>query len=573
MDFKLLEASLGKRPCDLVIRNCKIVDVFSCSSFESNIGIYRGIIAGFGDLDGKKEIDAEGRTIAPGFFDGHVHIESSMVEPAEFARAAVVNGTTSIVADPHEIANVLGLEGLRYMLDSSANLPLNIFFMLPSCVPSTDLETSGSRLYAEDLKLFLERDCVLGLGEVMNYHSLLMGSKKLMEELETFKSKRIDGHAPKLSGKELDAYCASGIESDHECVSADEAEEKLRKGLRIMIREGSAARNMKALLPVVEKGQTDRFILVTDDISALDLQRGYMNRVLSKAVSLGIKPEVAIRMATLNTCEYFRIESLGAIAPGYRADLVILKDTRDFEPEMVIKDGLVIAGSKRLLIPIKKREADVRATVNVKKMTPRSFDIKFKATDMKSANINVIALIRDEIETGWIREGAKVLEGSVVSDTESDILKVCVVERHRATGRVGKGFVRGFSLKSGAIASSVAHDSHNIIVVGADDRDMHRALEAVSAYGGGLVVVNKGKVLGALRLPIGGLMSDRSIEEVSESMQNINEHVASLGCELDEPFMTLSFLTVPVIPKLRVTDMGLIDVSRQKRISLFTESS
>ncbi|MDY6986130.1 MAG: adenine deaminase C-terminal domain-containing protein, partial [Candidatus Thermoplasmatota archaeon] len=424
---------------------------------------------------------------------------------------------------------------------------------------------------AEDLKPFLERDCFLGLGEVMNYHSLLMGSKKLMEELETFKDRRIDGHAPKLSGKELDAYCASGIESDHECVSADEAWEKLRKGLRIMIREGSAARNMRALLPLVEKGQTDRFILVTDDISALDLQRGYVNRVLSKAVSLGIKPEVAIRMATLNTCEYFRIDSLGAIAPGYRADLVILKDTRDFEPEMVIKDGHVIAESKRLLIPIKKREADVRATVNVKKMTPRSFDIKFRDTDME--NINVISLIRDEIETEWIREKAKVLGGSVVSDTESDILKVCVVERHRATGRVGKGFVRGFSLKSGAMASSVAHDSHNIIVVGADDRDMHRALEAVSAYGGGLVVVNKGKVLGALKLPIGGLMSDRSIEEVSESMQNINEHAASLGCELDEPFMTLSFLTVPVIPKLRVTDMGLIDVSRQKRIPLFTESS
>jgi adenine deaminase len=568
MDSKLLEASLGKRKCDLVIKNCNIIDVFSCNTFEGDIGVYKGVIAGFGDLEGKKEIDVRGRTVAPGFFDGHVHIESSMVGPAEFARAAVVRGTTSVVADPHEIANVLGLEGLRYMLDSSAELPLNVFFMLPSCVPSTDLETSGSRLYAEDLKLFIERENVLGLGEVMNYHSLLMGSDRLMRELETFRDKRIDGHAPKLSGRELDAYCALGVESDHECVTADEAEEKLRKGMRIMIREGSAARNMRALAPLVMESPSDRFIFVTDDISALDLQRGHMDRVLSKAVSLGIEPEVAVRMATLNACEYFRIEGLGAIAPGYRADIVVLGDLKGFEPELVIKDGHVVAQEGRLLVPIRKRAADVRATMNVGRMTHRSFDVRAKVNE---ARINVISLIENEIETEWITERARVAEGSVVSDTERDILKLCVVERHRATGRIGKGFARGFSLESGAIASSVAHDSHNIIVVGVDDRDIHRAVEAIVSYGGGLVAVDGGKVLSSLRLPIGGLMSDRNVEEVADALQTINDGAASLGCGLEEPFMTLSFLTIPVIPEIRLTDVGLIDVSKQRRISLFVE--
>jgi len=568
MDSKLLEASLGKRKCDLVLRNCNIIDVFSCNTFEGDIGIYKGVIAGFGDLEGKKEIDVSGRTVAPGFFDGHVHIESSMMGPAEFARAAIVKGTTSIVADPHEIANVLGLEGLRYMLDSSAELPLNVFFMLPSCVPSTDLETSGSRLYAEDLKLFLDRSDVLGLGEVMNYHSLLMGSDGLMKELETFREKRIDGHAPGLSGRELDAYCALGVESDHECVTAEEAEEKLRKGMRIMIREGSAARNMKALLPLVMENPSDRFIFVTDDVSAIDLRRGYMNSVMSKAVSLGLKPEVAVRMATLNTCEYFRIEGLGAIAPGYRADLVVLGDTKEFEPELVIKDGRVVAEDGRLLVPVKKRAADVRATMNVRRMTHRSFDIRARADE---ARINVISLIENEIETEWITERARVAEGSVVSDTERDVLKLCVVERHRATGRIGKGFVKGFSLRSGAIASSVAHDSHNIIVVGVDDRDIHRAVEAVVSYGGGLVAVDGGRVLSSLKLPIGGLMSDRNVEEVAGALQTINDSAASLGCGLEEPFMTLSFLTIPVIPEIRLTDVGLIDVSKQRRISLFVE--
>jgi len=417
--------------------------------------------------------------------------------------------------------------------------------------------------------LFIERRDVLGLGEVMNYHALLNGSEKLMGEIETFRDMRIDGHAPRLSGRELDAYVALGIESDHECVSAEEAEEKLRKGLRIMVREGSAARNMKALLPLMSKSPPDRFILVTDDISALDLQRGHMNEVISKAVHLGIKPEVAVRMATLNTCEYFRIEGLGAIAPGYRADIVVLRDAMDFQPACVIKDGRFVAEDGRLIVPIKKKGADVRATMNVKRITQRNFDIHIKAEDR--AKINVISLIKNEIETEWITEKARVEKGSVLSDTARDVLKLCVIERHRATGRIGKGFVRGFSLRSGAIASSVAHDSHNIIVVGADDLDMYRAVDAVSFYGGGLVTVDKGKVLGSLKLPIGGLMSDRSVEEVAGELQSINDSAAFLGCRLEEPFMTLSFLTVPVIPELRLTDKGLVDVSRQRIVPLLME--
>jgi len=570
MNSKLLEAALGKRECDMVLKNCSIIDVFSCNIFRGDIGIYNGVIAGFDEVKGKKEIDVKGGIVAPGFFDGHIHIESSMISPAEFARSVVPNGTTSIVTDPHEIANVLGLEGLRYMMDSTKDLPLNVFFMLPSCVPSTDLETSGSRLNAEDLKLFLERREVLGLGEVMNYHMLLKGSKNLIEELESFKNKRIDGHAPNLSGKELDAYCALGIESDHECVSYDEAEEKLRKGLRIMIREGSVAKNMKSLLPLVKNSSIDRFIFVTDDISALDLKKGHINTVLSKAVNLGMRPEVAVRMATLNVCEYFRIEKLGAIAPGYRADLVVINDTNNFEPKIVIKDGRIVAADGRLLIPIRQKKIDMRATINVKHMTRKRLDIKIDNRS-RITRINVISLLDGEIENEWITERPKIKDNSVVSDTERDILKICVIERHRATGRIGKGFVRGFSLKSGAIASSVAHDSHNIIVVGAEDKDMQIAVNAIISSGGGFAVVDKGKVLSSLNLPIAGLMSDRSIDEVTTDIQNINDDVMSLGCKIEGAVMALSFLTVPVIPQLRLTDMGLIDVSKQKKIPLFCE--
>ncbi len=565
---ELIEAAMEKIPCDLLLKNGKIVNVFSGEIHSGSVGIYRGKIAGIGDYSSRKEIDLRGRYVCPGFFDGHVHIESSMVSPAEYARAVVPKGTTSVVADPHEIANVLGLEGIKYILETSRDLPLNIFIMLSSCVPATDLETSGAALSAFDLSLFSDAPNVLGLGEVMNYLGVINEVPDLMAKIAGAKAKnrRIDGHAPGLLGKELNAYIAAGIKSDHECTTLEEASEKLKRGMFIMLREGTTAKNLNSLLPLVRPENSSKLFLVTDDKNPHDLlNEGHINSMIKRAMEYGIDPVIAIQMATINSSEYFKLDDLGAIAPGYRADLVVFDNFENFEITNVFKDGAMVASEGKIVEGvIKAIHVPLRSTINVKWIEIENFRIPAKSRRMK-----VIGTIPDQIVTRRRIEDVKERDGMAVSDIENDILKIAVIERHMASGNTGLGFVKGFNLKNGAIASSVSHDSHNIIVLGTNDQDMYMAAVRIVKIRGGWVFANNGKIVEELPLPIAGLMSEGRLEDVAERIERLNLATHKFGCKLKDPFMALSFLTIPVIPEIRLTDKGLIDANELKIVELF----
>ena len=561
-----IRAARGAVAPDLVLKGGRIVNVFTGEILAADVAISDGVIVGVGEYDGPTRLNVNGQYIAPGFIDGHFHIESSLLSPPELARAVVPHGTTAIVADPHEIANVLGSEGIRLMLAMSEGLPVDFFFMLPACVPATHMETAGARLAAEDLLAFRGEPRVLGLAEMMNYPGVLACQETVLAEIAAFEGTVRDGHAPLLSGRDLNAYIAAGIGSDHECTQLEEAREKIRLGMHIMIREGTQAKNLGALLPIVAPVTAARCSLVTDDLHPHDLmQQGHMNHLIDRAVGEGLDPVTAIRLATFSTAQYFGLKDRGAIAPGYQADLLVLSSLDPVAVTTVFKQGRPVYDAGRLRSEIKPI-TPCRSYSPMKIAPYGEDDFRIRAAGEK---IRVIGLIPDQILTRHLVMDAPVRDGATVADRERDLVKIAVVERHRATGNIGLGFVQGFGLRDGALASSVAHDSHNIICAGLRERDMFAAVRAVESMKGGLAVVREGQVLAALPLPIGGLMSERPLADVAQGWTEMREAAQSLGCRPDEPFMVLSFLALPVIPELKITDRGLVDVNRFEPVALF----
>lgn len=560
----IINVARGIEKADLVIKNANIVNVLSEEIYKGDIAIVDGIIAGIGEnYSGEKEIDVNGAYVSPSFIDGHVHLESAMMLPKEFASVVLPAGTTTVIIDPHEISNVLGLHGISFMHEAVKNLPMDVFTMLPSCVPATPFETSGFDLNSYDLSLLIDKPWVLGLAEMMNFPGVLNLDNNVMAKLELAKSKekRIDGHAPYLSGKDLCAYVASGVKSDHECTTPEEAIERIRLGMYVMIREGTAAKDLNALLPVLKNCNTRKCIFVTDDRHPSDLKE-HINGMVRRAVEAGVDPIKAIQVASLNTAEYFGLQNLGAIAPGYKADLLVLPDLKSFKPDIVMKNGNVIAHNGKLAVEIPQGEAlAVRNSVNVRWITPEDFKISVNEPDGK-IGVKALEVIPHQLITKSVETEALVEDGNAISNIENDTLKICVIERHRATGNIGKGFVKGFNLKCGAIASTVAHDSHNMIVIGTNDADMYTAAVALIKCKGGKVVVKDGEIISELALPIAGLMSDREFDYVVDKCEELNQAAHSIGCELNDPFMTMGFLSLPVIPELKITDKGVFDTNK-----------
>jgi len=565
-------AATGRTPCDLTIVNCRMVDVFSGTIVEnSSISISRGRILGVNDdLRSERVLDAGGRFLAPGFMDAHVHIESSLLSPTEYARIVVPRGTLSIAADPHEIVNVLGYDGMNYMLRSSENLPLNVYLTVPSCVPATGFDTAGAALYASDMHQFAREERVLGLGEVMNFPGVLAAETSLMDKIALFKTagKVIEGHAPGLRGRDLSAYIAAGIRSDHESTDTEEAKEKIAKGMWVMIREGSAARDLDALARAVTPRNARRFLLCSDDRHPTDLMReGHIDRMLRMLVERGIDPIDAIRMATLNPAERFGLRSSGAIAPGFAADFVLLDSLESFKVASVFKRGVQVAVDGKLSVEIEKRSNVIRDSVNIKWLEESDFHIP---RENRLARV-IVAREGSLLTTELLAEPLMDADGFCASDTERDILRIYVIERHRGSGNIGRGFISGLGLKRGAIASTISHDSHNMIVVGVDDASIFKAARHLNKIGGGLVATAGDKVVVELPLPIAGLMSEWAATEVIERLDAFELFFGSEGLKNTQPLMTLSFMALPVIPSLKITDMGLVNVDRFERVPLFTD--
>ncbi len=559
----------GDGTADLLIKNGRVVDVFSGQIEKKDVAIFGGVIVGFGDYRAREMIDVKGDFLCPGLVDGHVHVESSMVTIPEFARAVLPHGTTSVVIDPHEIANVLGREGIRFMAESARTVPLNVFIMLPSCVPATPMETSGAILKANDLEPLFKEPWAIGLAEMMNFPGVIFRDPEVLKKIEMAKGKRIDGHAPMLSGKGLYAYLTAGIRSDHECTTLKEAKEKLKNGMWIMVREGTTARNLRDLIPLITPKNSRRFLFVTDDRHPKELlEEGHIDSMVRQAIRWGIDPISAVQMATLNTAEYFRLDDLGAIAPGYRADIVTFDHLGRFQIKKVFKNGILVAeDGKMLLPPIRNRKGPRgKGSVRIKPLKKDAFLLR---SDQSLAKI--IQLIPGQIVTKKVTKKILLKDGVAHPDIKEDILKIAVVERHKATGNIGIGFVQGFGLKKGAIGSSVAHDSHNLVIVGTNDQDMLKVVEVIQAMRGGLVVVLDGKVLASLPLPIAGLMSGAPVTQVNHQLEALHGAAKTLGCKIPDPFMTLSFLSLPVIPELKITDKGLVDVNLFKFVPLFGE--
>lgn len=554
----MISVARGEATADLILANAKIVNTLSGEIEEGNVAICGERIAGVGDYQlGKEAIDLAGKYLFPGLIDGHIHPESSMLHIARYAEVVVPHGVSAIVTDLHEITNVKGLEGARYIIDCAQHLPLDLYFMVPSCVPATSLETSGAQLTAEDIASALSWEATIGLGEVMNFPGVLAADREALAKINASQGRVVDGHAPGIRGKDLNAYIACGILSDHESTSLDEAREKLWRGMYVMIREGSSEKNLETLLPLVTDKTYKRCLFVVDDRSCTDLLRdGDIDAVVRKAVKLGLDPVRAIQLATINSADYFRLSGLGAIAPGYLANLVVTGDLAAFDAEMVFHRGKLVArDGKPLFSPVLREDKAMTHTMRVK-----PFDIAALKIPAEKCNYPIIEIVPNQIITKKVTEKAKVAGGFVVPDTGRDILKLVVVERHRATGNIGLGMVKGIGLKRGALASSIAHDSHNIIAVGSDDNDIYIAIKEVERLGGGLVIAAEGNILSALPLPIAGLLSNEPLETVVNRLERLEKTATEMGAKLDSPFATLSFLALPVIPELRLTDKGLVDV-------------
>lgn len=569
MNLETLAWSLGKQKAPLVLKNAQLVNVLSGEIYTTDIAIAGEIIVGLGEYRGQEEIDLEGRYVYPGLIDGHVHLESSMVSPAEFAAAILPRGTTAVITDPHEMANVWGTDGIDYLLQATEGLPLKVFFCLPSCVPATDLEDAGAKLEAEDLRPYLNHPRVVALGELMNVPGVLLGDQGVWAKIEAVRQagKLIDGHAPGFSGKELSAYRLAGVTSDHECINREEARERLRLGMQLMLREGSATRNLLDLLPAVNSFNSVNCSLVTDDRHPEDLlKEGHLDHLLRLLVANNVAPVTALQMATINTARHFRLHHYGAIAPGFKADLVVADDLQSFRPYAVFSNGKLVASQGQLVSPIPYQKGQP---------LPRKFhlpplsieDLSIPAEGHSQAW--TIGLLPHQIVTRKLLLEVPVVEGCFTAAPEQDIAKLMVVERHGGPGTVGLGLLHGFGLKEGALASSVAHDSHNLVVVGTDDRDMLLAAQKVGELGGGLAVAAQGEILGFLALPIAGLMSEEPIDQVAEKLSRLTQIARRLGVREEyDPFMTLAFLSLPVIPELKLTNRGLVDVTQWKIISV-----
>jgi adenine deaminase len=556
---------------DLALRNARLVNVLSGEIYTTDVIIYdtRVIALGSG-YAARHEIDLNGRYICPGFIDAHVHIESSLCTPPAFANAVLPHGVTSVVTDPHEIANVLGLDGIRFMLERAKHGWLNMFVMASSCVPATHMETSGANLEADDLATLLNSRWVLGLAEMMNYPGVIYGNEGVLDKLDLFAGRVIDGHAPAVSGKALNAYVAAGIGSDHECTTVEEAAEKLRLGLTIFIREGTTTRNLRPLLPLVTAANHHRLCFCTDDRQPNSLiDEGSIDFMVRTAIAAGIDPIMAIRMGTINTANYFRLHDYGAVAPGRYADLVVFSDLHDLRAEMVFRAGMLVAQEGQMVVtPPPPRHIDLRSSMNVK---PDALDLRLLApsSDIAEVRAHIIRALGDQVVTGHEIDVARVVNGEIVSDIERDLLKMVVIERHQAKGNIGKGLIRGFGLKRGALAGSVAHDHHNLVVIGADDASMARAAHAVIEMGGGLAAADGDQVVATLPLPVAGLMSEQPIHDVRVAYDHLIAAAQRMGSALPDPFMTMSFMALEVIPKLKLTDVGLVDVEQFTLIDVF----
>jgi len=571
---KLIGVACGEEKAELLLTNAQVANTISGEIYRADVAVHSGLIVGVGDgYEGEEIHDLGGKFLVPGFIDGHVHIESSMLSVGEFARAVVPQGTTTVVVDPHEIANVCGLNGISYMLKTSNDIPLNVFMMLPSCVPATNMETSGAKLEAYDLKAFQHHPRVLGLGEFMNFPGILLRDPEAMEKVELFRGRTIDGHAPGLTRRELGAYILAGITSDHECTTVTEAQEKLRVGMYIMLREGSVAHNLDDLIPLVNKFNDWRCLLATDDRHPQDLvEAGHIGGMVRRVIREQGNVIRALRVASLNTARYYGLKHLGAIAPGYTADLLVVDNFIDLTVERVYKDGKMVAEGGKALFELPPADhSTVLATMNLDPIASGMLSIPgSESAGTVSVKTRVIVMIPGQLVTSQVIEEAPVKDGFVITDTSRDILKLAVVERHRRTGNIGRALVRGFGLKTGALASSVGHDSHNITVVGVTDEEMALAVNTVARAGGGLAAVRDGKVLAILKLPIAGLMSTLTLDQTVADLKNLHQVVSrELGCPLEDPFTALSFLSLPVIPELKLTDKGLVDVGKFDFVDLF----
>ena len=564
-----LAVARGVQPAELILRNARLVNVASGEIYSSDIVIHdRHVVALGAGYVGQAETDLKGKYVAPGLIDAHVHIESSLVTPPEFARAVLPHGVTTVITDPHEIANVLGLEGMRYMLERAKHGLLNMYVMASSCVPATDMETSGARLEAEDLAKLLDHPWVLGLAELMNYPGVALGDEGMLDKITMFRQLVIDGHAPDMSGPLLNAYVTAGVQSEHECTTVAEAREKLRLGMTIFIREGTTTRNLLPLLPLITAENHGAICFCTDDRIPADLiDEGSIDHMIRVAIANGIDPLLAIRMGSYNSARHFGLKKHGIVAPGKYADLLVFSDLRNFLPEQVYRGGQLVAEDGKMTLPRQgARRLNLPGTINVGSGT---LDFTIPAL---GDQLHLIATIKDQVVTEHLLESATIVAGEAVSDVQRDILKFVMIERHQASGNIGKGFIRGFGLKRGAIAGTVAHDHHNLPAIGVDDRSMQTAVRAIIEMGGGLVASEGDKVLARLPLPIAGLMSDASIEEVREEYDRLIATAQDLGSGLADPFMVMSFMGLEVIPKLKLTDFGLVDVEAFQLVELFSQT-
>jgi adenine deaminase len=562
-----IRAARGEIRADLVLKGAKVIDVFAGEIHEGDVAVHRGFIVGLGsDYRGNQEVEVQGCYVSPGLIDGHIHIESTMLLPSRLAASLVLHGTTAIVSDPHEIANVMGVKGVELMLQDSRSMPFDVFFMAPSCVPATTLETSGATLGTVDLETLKKEPRILGLAEMMNFPGVITGAEHVLEKLNLFADRPMDGHAPFLRGKDLQAYVCAGIRSDHEVLDRNEALEKVSSGMMIMIREGSTARNLEELLPLVNPANSRRFCFVSDDLHPEDLlSRGHLEHILKKAVSRGLDPVVALQLVSLNPAEYFGLRDRGAVAPGYLADLVVFNNLEEFAVQKVYKRGaLVVDGGNPVGFPPWEDAPSLSRPLLIHGLHPDRFRIRRQGEEAR-----VIEIVRGQVVTKMRRE--KMASGGewVAADPHRDILKLAVVERHIGSGRIGLGLVRGFGLKKGALATSVAHDSHNVIAVGVTDEDLCRAVRGVKDMGGGMAVASGGELRAKTPLEVGGLMSKGSLESLTNQLRELAKASAELGCTLEAPFMVLSFLALPVIPELKLTDLGLVDVNRFEVVPLF----